>query len=129
MLAWLLMKKKYVVLSIFSILILLLISFSSIDALVVRKLASILIKTERAHQFFIMSSNNIEVWFFGLQSIQKEGFYTESTLLDMILNFGIVVTLFLIIISCDCSFVNFMAIIESLSVAFILVTSLFQLSR
>lgn len=62
----------------------------------VGKLLSASIKFGRISEFFLLVLENPSIFLFGFNAFNDVGFYTESTFLDMILNFGILIPIALI---------------------------------
>ena len=54
-------------------------------------------KLERSFAFFSLVSANPSILLLGFNAFNDTPFYTESTLLDMILNFGILIPIILVV--------------------------------
>ena len=61
-----------------------------------RKLLSVSIKFERMYEFSLLLLEDPSIFLFGFNAFNDVTFYTESTFLDMILNFGILIPIALI---------------------------------
>tara|TARA_B110000879_G_C11158146_1_gene507859 strand:- start:956 stop:2125 length:1170 start_codon:yes stop_codon:yes gene_type:complete len=93
LLIWIITKYRYgfivgLVLFAFIMMFIFSLSFESSSS---RKLVSAGLKLERSYQFFLLVSQNPSILVSGFNAYNVERFYTESTYLDMVLNFGIII--------------------------------------
>ena len=93
LLLWIFKKTKYgfivgIVLFLFVLQFLFSLGF---DEQLTRKILSASVKLARSDAFFSFVSENPSILLVGFNAFNSEPFYTESTLLDMVLNFGILI--------------------------------------
>ena len=93
LLIWIITKYRYgfiVGLVLFAFMVMFILSLS-FEASFSRKLVSAVLKLERSYQFFLLVNQNPSILVSGHNAFNVERFYTESTYLDMVLNFGIII--------------------------------------